>query len=339
MINITTVKKKKATSITNKTPPKFKARNGKIDLYKFIFSFVVMIYHYSYAVEYDNELFTKGYIAVEFFFVVSGFLFAKSLSKYEDVNNTLLKDSLKFSFNKYKSVFPYHIFACVITLVLTFFYHDWDFITLLSNLVNDIPNLLLFQMVGINKMQYDIHEWYISAMLIVMFILTPFIMKNHEKFTHYVAPIICFFSIGFLSNQYDVIDVVTKWTGFAYAGIIRAFGEISLGCFCFAIYDSGILRKLNKYFLMLVEFSIMAFTLIYSNNAINMKLDFTIVFLIAIGVTIAFSDQTSIKLLNNKFTYFLGKLSFAIYVNHYYARLIMINIDLSIGYIPQVIIL
>ena len=57
------------------------ARNGKVDLFKFIFSIVVIIYHFGNAVKFDNELFNKGYIGVEFFFIVSGFLFAKSIEK------------------------------------------------------------------------------------------------------------------------------------------------------------------------------------------------------------------------------------------------------------------
>lgn len=61
-----------------------KKRNGKIDFLKFIMSLIVITYHFGNAVNYENEWFCKGYIAVEFFFIVSGFLFAKSLAKYEE---------------------------------------------------------------------------------------------------------------------------------------------------------------------------------------------------------------------------------------------------------------
>ena len=43
-------------------------RNGKIDLLKFIFSIIVVIYHFNVG-NYHYTLFIKGYVAVEFFFV------------------------------------------------------------------------------------------------------------------------------------------------------------------------------------------------------------------------------------------------------------------------------
>lgn len=315
-----------------------KVRNGKIDFYKLIFAFVVMFYHYSCSSKYDNEFFTKGYIAVEFFFIVSGFLYAKSLSKYDNSNKSELKDSAAFIINKYKAFFPYHIFAVVITLIYSFFYFDWGFGALVENIINDIPNLFLFQMIGIGSMKFVMHEWYISAILVVMFILTPIIMKDHERFTHYIAPIIAALSLGFLKNNFTSLNLVSDWTGFAYAGIIRAFGEICLGCFCYVVYESGILNRFNKIILLLVEWGSFLFTLLYAFDRISLNMDFIVVFVIALGVTIAFCDKCSLSIFNNRIVYFLGKWSFAIYMNHNYIRFIMIDLKLDMSYYEQQII-
>ena len=315
-----------------------KNRNGKIDFYKFLFAIVVMLYHFSCSTKYDQEFFTKGYIAVEFFFIVSGFLYAKSLSKFNNQNNSIVKDSIKYVINKYKSFFPYHIFASVITLIYTSVYYDWGLISIAENIVNNIPNLLLFHMTGISNMEFVMHEWYISAMLIVMFILTPIIMKDHEKFIHYIAPIIALFSLGFLNNKFDTINLVLHWTGFSYAGIIRAFGEICLGCFCYAIYETHVFDKFNKTFLLFIEWGCFLFTLFYAFNLFNLNLDFPIVFVIAIGVTVAFCDKCSLGIFNNKVVYFLGKWSFAIYMNHNYLRFFITNLKLDMSYYEQVAI-
>ncbi|HCA56040.1 MAG TPA: hypothetical protein DEO95_11320, partial [Ruminococcaceae bacterium] len=74
---------------------KSSARNGKIDLLKFLFSIMVIIFHFGKGL-YNYDLFTKGYIAVEFFFITSGFLFAKSLAKYPYQKDTFFKDSTLF---------------------------------------------------------------------------------------------------------------------------------------------------------------------------------------------------------------------------------------------------
>ena len=50
-------------------------RNGEIDLFRFIFSVMIIIFHFGNT--YNYRIFQNGYIAVEFFFVVSGYLMAR----------------------------------------------------------------------------------------------------------------------------------------------------------------------------------------------------------------------------------------------------------------------
>ena len=93
------------------------ARNGKVDLLKFLFSIIVIIYHFDNAVKYPFEIFTRGYIGVEFFFVTSGFLFAKSLSKYTYQKETLISNSVGFMKKKFLSFFQYHFFFFAVTFI------------------------------------------------------------------------------------------------------------------------------------------------------------------------------------------------------------------------------
>ena len=51
-----------------------KKRNGKIDLLRFLFAVIVLIYHSRYVVGDEKSLFLGGSFAVEFFFLVSGYL-------------------------------------------------------------------------------------------------------------------------------------------------------------------------------------------------------------------------------------------------------------------------
>lgn len=338
MIDIADVLTKTKKTGVQKSKQTKKVRNGKIDFYKFIFSLVVMYYHFSFATDCPEEIFKKGYIAVEFFFIVSGFLFASSLSRYNDVNGTIIKDSLSFSLKKYASVFSYHIFACIITFIYTAFLFQWNFNLIIANIVNILPNILLIQMFGFDHMRFVKHEWYISAMLIVMFVLTPIIMKNYKLFVRCIAPVVSMFCFGYLFNHYNSINVTTEWTGFVYAGLIRALADICLGCVCFEIYKNGILEKIGKVALFFIEFACLALTLAYCNNMMKSNLDYVIVFMAAVCVTAAFSSKTSINILNNKVVYFLGQLSFAVYINHNFIRFMMSTVEWNIGYVPQLLI-
>lgn len=60
-------------------PPK---RNSILELYRFLFAMWVVWYHGFFI--FKNEYFASGYLAVEFFFFLSGFYFLKSLDKYNE---------------------------------------------------------------------------------------------------------------------------------------------------------------------------------------------------------------------------------------------------------------
>lgn len=62
------------------TIQKTKGRNSLIELYRFLFAIWVFYYH---AHLFDEHLpFAHGYLAVEFFFILSGFYLIKSVEKY-----------------------------------------------------------------------------------------------------------------------------------------------------------------------------------------------------------------------------------------------------------------
>lgn len=317
---------------------KKKVRNGKVDLLKFIFSIVVILYHFGNSVKYDRELFNRGYMAVEFFFLVSGFLFAASLSRVKYSEETLAADSTAFIVKKYRSFMPYHLFMVAVTFGCLFFSRDWSVRDLFLNLVNSIPDILLIQM-GLTKQFSTLgHEWYISAMLIVMFILTPIVIKYKDKFTRLAAPVASLLVLGWLWRKYEGnLDLVFSDTGFAYAGLLRAFAEICLGCFCYVICNSGVLEKINSYALIAFETAVYAFLLLYADNRFSDISPYVAVILIACAVTVSFSDKASLSFLNNGFVYFLGKISFPIYLMQIIVRQYISQIDWKYGYASHAI--
>ena len=57
-----------------------KRRNGTISLWKFIFAVIIVLFHASAFYPNWNNYFVKGgYIAVEFFYVISGYYLAKNI--------------------------------------------------------------------------------------------------------------------------------------------------------------------------------------------------------------------------------------------------------------------
>lgn len=96
-------------------------RNGKIELLRFIFCIFILFYHIGLPIYGRSDtpiigdhitFFSKGYLGVEFFFLVTGFLMARSAHKTNRTsNNSVGTDSLRFMKKKIWSIFPYHLVA------------------------------------------------------------------------------------------------------------------------------------------------------------------------------------------------------------------------------------
>ena len=308
------------------------ARNGKVDLFKFIFSLVVIIYHFGNAVKFDNELFNKGYIGVEFFFIVSGFLFARSLAKIPYNKETLPTDSAKFMWRKYKSFLPYHFFTFVCTFITASIISQWNISNIAFELANSIPDFFMIQINGVSKMSLLGHEWYISAMLIAMFVLTPIVIKFRNIFLKYIAPALAFFILALLFHSYGHLNAVGAWIGVFNSGFLRALAEISLGCVCFAVSESGVVEKFPKPVLIIIEFAFYTSVILYANKNFGSISELSVVMMLAFAVTISFSPKSSIGFLNNKFVLFLGKLSFPVYLTQIFVRQALVKSSLPLNY-------
>lgn len=232
---------------------------------------------------------------------------------------------------KYTGFLPYHIFACIATIIVCWGKDGFG----ITKIISSIPDFLLIGMGGTHNLSEMLHEWYLSAMLIVMFILTPIMMKYRNVYSCYIAPVLTLLIYGYLSNEYKNLNVVYSWNGMVCSGLLRAFADISLGIICFAVYQSGIAEKMNKALLCVIEVLSYAALFVYAFGNYGSSIEVSIVLIAALGITISFSDKTSVGFLNNGFVYFLGKLSFPIYLNQIYIRRLIAPIEWEHGYLSH----
>ena len=128
-------------------------RNSLIELYRFFFALVVVKSHSLFP--YNGKYFGPGGIAVEFFFIVSGYLFMRSLKKWQDM--PLWKGLPKMLLSKIKPI------AIPLGLGL-------------------VSNLLYIWTVG--EKGFWGYLWYVRVMLVcfaVYFVLARWI-KNRKAF-------------------------------------------------------------------------------------------------------------------------------------------------------------
>lgn len=125
--------------------------------------------------------------------------------------------------------------------------------------------------------------------------------------------------------------------GFTYKGVLKAFFEIALGTILYEFAENikkVKLTELGEYiytFIEIIGFSSI-FIIVNIPNASN-KYDFWMLLILAISVTLAFGEKSVFyNYANNKFVFYLEKLSLPIYLNHIWIIKIIMRLFDEISY-------
>lgn len=132
-----------------------------------------------------NIFFYDGYFAVTFFFILSGLVTYRSLSK-NSVDNTF-KESIKITLKRMRKMYPLHLIILIILLLLSFKPGN-----IIKKLLLSIPHFLLVQsfipIVGV-CFSFNGVSWYLSSLTFCYFIsnflyykLTKIKSENLMKF-------------------------------------------------------------------------------------------------------------------------------------------------------------
>ncbi|MBQ2999612.1 MAG: hypothetical protein IJD64_04045, partial [Clostridia bacterium] len=176
-------------------------RNSSVDYLKFLFSIIIFLYHFRLGIY-------GGYLVVEGFFMISGYLMYSSLRKHRE-QAELPDSTAKFIWYKYRSIFLPLFFSVISGFIVA------EFILLPPmeiEKLRDIP-LLLFeifplQIAGSKGRLTTGVSWYISAMLLAMAILHPLFKKKPEHMAYSFCPITSLLIYGFLMATYGNLDTI-----------------------------------------------------------------------------------------------------------------------------------
>lgn len=292
-------------------------RNGSIDLMKFLFTLLVMLYH-------TTKLFPGGYIAVDFFFVVSGYLMAKSAEKRKETSLGLGSDTLSFVLHKAKGIFPFYLAAFILSFCITQILSNSGWKQALLTLFRSPYNILMLGMAGNYDMGHRVQaSWYISAMLLSILVLYPIRKKHTNVFDHIIAPILFLMLVGW---AYQTGTGVAGFTVgyqsrlFMYNGVFRGIAEMAIGCSCYTIGKK--LQHINftvigKVMISLIEWAgyLLIFFCAYHDS--KSDIDLVLLLLIMVSVTLSFSGKGILApLFNNRLCSFLGSFSLQMYLTH-----------------------
>lgn len=300
-----------------------KARNGAIDFWKFVFSIMVVQFHSSNLTKIKTTPFVGAAIAVEFFFLVSGYLMAASISRYREEEIVVGRDSRRFMLHKIRGLCPEIFIAWGIGYVVQHLAKKNVTPSLLvKDLMTGVWDLFFLRESGLEGFKANPAAWYISAMLLAMLVLVPLFLKNRDLFINVWAPVLAIAALGYLSKNVGDLRGPTDWLGFCYKGWLRAVGELCMGVICWGICQKikdVRFTKLAKCLLTLLELGCYFGVILWSYSHKGSQMDFVMLLLFAAGVVVTFSGDSLLSSFFNKpLVYFLGKISFPIYLSHNY---------------------
>lgn len=152
----------------NSAHPTRSGRNGNIDLMRFVFCLIIILYHINNRLDLNppfglsEKYFSfcgEGRIGVEFFFIVSGYLLAVTAKKNYSTNS-IAASTKSFMYRKTMSIFPYHMFGYIVGVALWFhFYSMPNTRAAIEKLLNMIPGFFLLQKSGIYSEEVMSAEW------------------------------------------------------------------------------------------------------------------------------------------------------------------------------------
>ncbi|MCI8455416.1 MAG: hypothetical protein HFE84_12515 [Lachnospiraceae bacterium] len=207
-----------------------RGKNLVIDFWRLIFSLIIMLYHTVYFKEYYGyfPIFRNGYIGVEFFCIVSGFLMVKSSYKI-DLHSALTgKETIRFLLRKIRSILSYWFFVSLLCLGIRLL-EVKNIYMAIEQIAFSIWNFLFLQKSGLAPFALINVGWYVSSMLMCMLILYPLCIRNRDIFINILCPAVSICIYSFFSLRYKHIAIGTDWYGCINSGTLRVCGGLCLG--------------------------------------------------------------------------------------------------------------
>jgi len=258
--------------------------------------------------------FGRGYLAVDFFFIVSGMFLA---------NSVLADGSSTFNWlkNKVLKIYPVYVSAILTLLFLNFLgniIHGRGVLDFFKKNWNVLYELFFLQRVGFTTYIINIADWYISAMLFTGIFLHFVFSKYHETIIPllFIAIII---SLAYLVNRSGHIDQhSTIVLGTFDVSTFRAFAGMSTGIILHSIIQKSknIEKKATANCIEVVAL-LMLISFMFMPHGRQHRSDILIYPIFCVIIFSCFKCKGIIsQFLENKIFKFVSKYELALYLTH-----------------------
>lgn len=292
-------------------------KNNSITVWRIVFTYMILFYHFDnkYIISQNFPGNIGWYIAVEFFFIVSGYLlYAKLDSMMQKMHS-----GWDYFVYRYKKIYPYYLGAFLFSLITYYAAKETatlgDVIKLLSY---DFFEVFALHGIGLDAGWSHINNtsWFISIMFISGFIIFHCLVKWKDNFCNFVAPLIIMISFSYLYRNMQGIGAVVEISGFYnHQALMRGLADMCLGIFAARLNGyirtncrkTGLIRLIGQLGFLFV----IAASLVFGLST----RDFLYAMILTVSVGIGFLPSES-KLFRHKFIHYWSGITLSIYLLH-----------------------
>lgn len=278
-------------------------RIHSIDLLRFIFALQIAMWHFRIHVPFM----ANGYLAVEFFFLLSGFLLYRSSQRRSALS------PLHYAIHKFKRLyFPFLL--VVLTLNMVWVDKFAIFPSLFLRDIFLVSNTSFFQWGA------DVPMWYLRVLLIGGALIYS-MLKVHERWTTNVfLPIFIIGVYTFILHRYDGKLETWETYGPFSLPLLRGMAGMGLGCLLAKFMQVEGEKFLSCYRKMLDLGLLISFFLVFffMSNTLSKHFDIYVLGFFMCIVFVSFSPYSKInKWVTSSFCTYLGELSYFVYIVHF----------------------
>lgn len=199
-------------------------KNNSIEALRFFFICIICLWHCGVLAPWLHH----GYIAVEFYFILSGFFIHQSFVRHSNLG------VCDFTIKKVKRFFPPYFISVMLLMLLDrkqyFYISDFSADGILSVYFKHLHEFFFCQCMGLTDVVAINHPlWFLSILIFGGAILYGMLCSFYKQSTSLFLPAICIFGFSFLlsngncqlQNQMNLYGL-QSW-------MIRGLSEMSLG--------------------------------------------------------------------------------------------------------------
>lgn len=213
-------------------------RNNSIEAFRFLFICVICLWHFNGVTTFIKH----GYIAVEFFFIVSGFYLYRAYKKHSDIG------TLDYTLHKVKKFLPPFIISFVLLLLLDreqYIYPPSNITpdAVLSKYFVHLHELFFCQGIGFTDRVAVNHPlWFISILLFSGGILYSLLRNYNQKAISLIIPVLTVLGFNYMlmNGNHSLAPFCSSFIPGLNTGIVRGITEMGLGILTAYIFERKI---------------------------------------------------------------------------------------------------